>query len=154
MKKIFGLEMLAVALVFGMTVIGCVHEECEFNGIWVNGNGDELRLRNGRWEELSHAPRPRNPNDVVGSGPFAPRLRGTYTVGDGSIYMVTTHRVNAWDGRWISRNAARRELSGLLPAMANIWLEENFPTQTTVHSLNDDTITLRIANRAVVLTRR
>jgi len=144
-NKMFGLGMLVMVLVFGMTVVGCdngstngLNNDPDFdnslNGTWVFSSQtpgavisitgvDELTFNNGTFEWRISADNAR---------------KGTYTVIEGRITIITTHlhgdneqsfgEYNFEDfglgSRWYSRN----ELEAAIRALGKWtdWVAEDF----------------------------
>jgi hypothetical protein len=160
-NKRFYLGMLAVALVLGMTVVGCGEDngidpnndsgiDPDLNGTWVAENGDELKLNDGSLE-------------------FSGLMKGTYTASDGKMTIqITQIHGSAFEGdlpgiddsKWYSKSelkaalkkAIKDELGGAL-SDADIdemfgeqfdeMFNEAFRSQTGTYSVNGNKLTIK-----------
>jgi hypothetical protein len=114
-NKRFWIGMCALALTFGMMMIGCEPEptyDADLNGTWTapgfRGATDELKLNNGNFEQSD-----------IRDGTKTPSAKGTYTTSGGKLTMKQTHYFNKDDSVWVSVNPDKADLKAEFDAMSN-----------------------------------
>jgi hypothetical protein len=148
MQKKFLLGMLAIALVFGMAVLGCSDEDKDetdpaLNGTWAmyyygsydsQGKGsniqyyNEVKLDNGKFEMYERG------------------IKGTYTTKDGKITGKPTHILYS-GSKWYTKDDLKRLVkemgySGAILVQAEAEIEEMFKPQTAAYSIKGNTLTI------------
>jgi len=131
-KKFFAV-MLALALVFGMAVIGCDDDtgggtDPALNGTWANvSSGVELTFDNGKYELIS------------GKNPAA---KGTYITAGNTITISITHMYGTplgLEAKWYTKDQIKAAFGG----MANEeYLNQMFATEAGTYSVSDASLTL------------
>jgi hypothetical protein len=121
-SKRFLLGMLAVALVFGMAVLGCSEEEDKdetdpaLNGTWSNAyNGEEeeeIKFNNGKFE-------------VYSLNQKSYYSKGTYTTKDGEMTVQQTHIYGG--GKWLYLYIIKPETRSYSISGNKLTFSEYFP---------------------------
>ena len=141
-NKHFGLGVLVMVLVFGMTVVGCGDlngTDSALNGTWVDASGSEMKFNNGNFEMPKSA-------------------KGTYTTSDGKLTMKITHihgdqTEGMLDSKWYSKNDLKKDplVSAFLTDDA---LDMMFTSQTVSYSIKGKTLTVTIAGQTSTATKK
>ena len=120
-KRIFGLGILAIVLVFGMVVSGCDNGNgdgnVDLNGTWIHSNGLERLVLSGAnftnsWRESS-------------GDPWENEFRGTFTANltDGTIVFDATQE---WDeSSWVNISGGE-SFSGNISVTGNTFVLSGF----------------------------
>jgi hypothetical protein len=132
-NKKFWLGMLVIALVFGMTVVGCSSGgggvDSALDGTWVSGGGYwQLKLDDGDYEEGS----------IIG-GDFQPMYRGTYSADDGEYESEITeingeYLDDRFEPRWY-------DYDEYLEIMEPYITESDYELVRTTYVIVDNTLT-------------
>ena len=125
-NKNFWLGILVMALVFGMTVVGCDdgstdgETDSALNGTWVGEDDIELKFNNGNFE-------------VSEDG--TPFQKGTYTTSGGKLTITLTHMA-VGDGL-----KTKAQMLAAYPESKDE-IEAMFAPQTGNYSVNSNTLTM------------
>jgi hypothetical protein len=144
--------MLALALTFGLAVIGCPNEtddnngggDSALNGTWVSGSGAsqiEVKLENGKFE-------------------YSSMMKGTYTTASGKLTMKVTHMYGDMMGlesKWYSKDELKTAMgqTGIPDEYIEESVAEIFTEQTGNYTLSGDTLTITMEEgSATTFTRK
>jgi hypothetical protein len=152
-KYLFITGILALLLVFSMSVIGCDPDSNidPLNGTWVSEDGGELMLNNGRFE-------------IFADGPA---VKGTYTTSGDKLTLQVTE-IYFFDG-WYTKAALKSALeASLLELDEDDWfsisiateilasLDEAYGEQTVTYALsnNGKTLNLTMDDETIIFTKQ
>ena len=149
-NKNFWMGMLAMALAFGMTVVGCDNgstngnsTDAALNGTWVDADGDYFILDNGNFERLLNG---------------IPNNKGIYTTSDNRITCKCTHVYVTeednddkymFESRWYSEKEMK-SIVGNDPDWEALF---PFPTYTDTYSVIGDTLTIFYEYEPITYTK-
>ena len=141
-KKIFWTGMLAMALAFGMAVVGCDdgstdgEADTALNGTWIIEDG-EMKFNNGNFEFLTNG---------------TPFQKGTYTTSGDKMTITNTHFNFSETGtNWYNKAQLLAEAES---AEKKAEIEEMFAPRTIRYSVNGNKLTVIYGEESVTYTRK
>jgi hypothetical protein len=144
LNKMFWLGILVLALVFGITVIGCDDGSNDdggdtvLNGTWVDEDGMELKFDNGNFE-------------------ISDFVKGTYTT-SGSNITITITQIHGdmmegmLDSEWYTKAELKASAIGSL--ISDEELNEMFSSQTGSYSISGNKLTMTLDGEMQMFTKK